>query len=99
MGMPNIINPSERAEMLRSLYSVTGNQLDSYSTEQNKLDSHSGKGSLPVCAPVIGRVINCSDDGCACHSTASRITPMHDECNYVSTRSGVHVLVHAPSHT
>ena len=40
MGMPNFENSSERAEMLRALYSVTGNQMDSYSTEQCKLGSH-----------------------------------------------------------
>ena len=88
MGMPNIINSSKRAQMLQSLYSVTGFRLESNSTQQNKRSTHSGIGTLPVPAPTISSVINCSDVGCACHSTASGVTPMHDDCNYVSTHSG-----------
>ena len=85
MGMPNIIDSSKRAQMLQSLYSVTGFCLESNSTKQNQRSPHSGnrisESALPVSAPIISSVINCSGVGCACHSTASGVTPMHDDCN------------------
>ena len=88
MGMPNIINSSRRAQMLQSLYSATGIRLLSNSAEGLKLGPQSGKGSLPVCATTSNSVICCSDVECACRSTASGITSMHEDCNYVSNHSG-----------
>ena len=76
-------------KILELLYTVKGICPEFDSSEKNKRCPHSGVGTLPVHSSNTDRVANCLDVECACQSSAARAQTMRDDCNYVSTHSGV----------
>ena len=84
MGMPNIVNSRKRLELL---YTVKGICPEFDSSEKNKRCLHSGVGTLPVHSSNTDRVAKCLD--VECQSSAAGAQTMRDDCNYVSTHSGV----------
>ena len=86
MGMPNIVNSRKRLELL---YTVKGICPEFDNSKKNKRCPHSGVGTLPVHSSNTDRVANCLDVECACQSSAAGAQTMRNDCNYVSTHSGV----------
>ena len=87
MGMPNIVNLRKRLELL---YTVKGICPVFDSSEKKKRCPHSCVGgTLPVHSSNTDRVANCLDVECACQSSTAGAQTMRDDCNYVSTHSGV----------
>ena len=86
MGMPNIVNSRKRLQLLYTVKCICP-EFDS--SEKDKRCPHSGVGTLPVHSSNTDRVANCLDVECACQSSAAGAQTMRNDCNYVSTHSGV----------
>ena len=79
LGMPGVENSFKR---IKILYSAGSIPLQPESIRINMRRPHSGIGILPVHIPDSDRVATCSNVGQSC---ASRVEPMRQGCNHVST--------------
>ena len=86
MGMPNIVNSRKR---LKLLYTVKGICPEFDSSEKDKRCPQVGVGTLSLHSSNTDRVANCLDVECACQSSVAGAQSMRDDCNYVSSHSGV----------